>query len=472
MARFWGTVAFRLALSYGLLAIGSMSVISAAFYFGTVGVLERGIDAKLLSLSKRLAAHYESRGDEELRREIQRLLVDGIEQDTEVYLFVAPDGRKLVGNIFGWTEKSAPLDTLTDLAVMRNGRPSLSRLLPRLLPDGSILVVGRDLQDKREIERLVWHALLAGGAVALLLTIGGALLFRRQIEDRVGAIRRTAQEIEAGDLSRRIPISDAEDEFARLNRDINRMLDRIEHLMDGVRHVSNAIAHDLRTPLARIRSRLEEALSSGDSVAQLACTARFAIQQVDELIQMLDRLLQIAEAESGARRQSFAPVPLASVLSDVVELYDASAEAEGITLVSKVEGRPIALGDKNLLTSALANLIDNALKYAGIGSTVQVRAIEDRDTVSIVVQDDGPGIPPAERVRVVDRFYRLDHSRSLPGNGLGLSIVTAIASLHWGKLELADAFPGLLARVVLPREAAAARPSINSPELQQAETGA
>src|SRR5215469_14510117 len=472
MARFWGTVAFRLALSYGLLAIGSMSVISAAFYFGTVGVLERSTDAKLLSISTRLARHFESRGEEGLRQEIQQLLVDGIDQDTEVYLLVAPDGRKIVGNIFGWTQKSAPLDSLTDLAVMRNGRPSYSRLLPRLLPDGWILVVGRDLQDQREIERLVWHSLLAGGAVALLLAIGGALLFRRQLEHRVGAIRRTALEIEAGDLSRRIPVSEVDDEFARLNRDINHMLDRIEHLMDGVRHVSNAIAHDLRTPLARIRSRLEEALSSGNSMAQLAGTARFAIQQVDELIRMLDRLLQIAEAESGARRQSFAPVPLASVLSDVVELYDASAEAEGITLVSKVEGRPIALGDKNLLTSALANLIANALKYAGIGSTVQVLAIEDRDTVSIVVQDDGLGIPPAERVRVVDRFYRLDHSRSLPGNGLGLSIVTAIASLHWGKLELADAFPGLLARVVLPREAAAARPSINSPELQQAETGA
>ena len=312
MSRFWGTVAFRLAFSYGLLAIGSMSVIAAAFYFGTVGVLERGIDAKLLSMSSRLARHYESRGDEAVRKEIQQLLVDGIEQDTEVYLLVAPDGRKLVGNIFGWTEKSARLDTLTDLAVMRNGRPSLSRLLPRQLPDGAILVVGRDLQDQREIERLVWHALFAGGAVALVLAVGGALLFRRQIEHRVGAIRRTALEIEAGDLSRRIPISDAEDEFARLNRDINRMLDRIEHLMDGVRHVSNAIAHDLRTPLGRIRSRLEEALSPGDSVAQLAGTARFAIQQVDELIQMLGRLLQIAEAESGARRQSFAPVPLAS----------------------------------------------------------------------------------------------------------------------------------------------------------------
>src|SRR5215472_7417230 len=463
MARFWGTVAFRLALSYGLLAIGSMSVISAAFYFGTVGVLERGIEAKLLSLSKRLAAHYESRGDEELRREIQQLLVDGIEQDTEVYLFVAPDGRKLVGNIFGWTEKSAPLDTLTDLAVMRNGRPSLSRLLPRLLPDGSILVVGRDLQDQREIERLVWHALLAGGAVALLLTIGGALLFRRQIEHRVGAIRRTAQEIEAGDLSRRIPISDAEDEFARLNRDINRMLDRIEHLMDGVRHVSNAIAHDLRTPLARIRSRLEEALYPVNTAVQVTETAEFAIQQVDELIQLLDKLLHIAEAESGARLQSFAAVSLASIIRDAVELYDATAEDEGITLGSYVKGDPVALGDRNLLASAVVNLIDNALKYAGSGTTVRVRATQDRDTVSIAVQDNGPGIPLAERSHVVDRFYRLDHSRSLPGNGLGLSIVTAIASLHWGKLELADAFPGLLARVVLPREAAAARPSINSP---------
>jgi signal transduction histidine kinase len=451
MPRFWGTVAFRLALSYGLLAIGSMSVISAAFYFGTVGVLERSTDGKLVSLSKRLAEHFDSRGDDGLRREIQQLLADGIEQDTEVYLLVAPDGRKMVGNIYGWTQKSAPLDSLTDLAVMRNGRPSLSRLLPRLLPDGSILVVGRDLQDQREIERLVWHSLLAGGAAALLLAIGGALLFRRQIEHRVGAIRRTALQIEAGDLSRRIPISDVEDEFARLNRDINRMLDRIEHLMDGVRHVSNAIAHDLRTPLGRIRSGLEEALSSGNSMAQLAGTARFAIQQVDDLIRMLDRLLQIAEAESGARRQSFAPVHLSSVVSDVVELYDATAEAEGITLTSDIKGRPIALADRNLLTSALANLVDNALKYAGTGSTVQVRVVEERDTVSIVVQDDGPGIPPTERARVIDRFYRLDESRSLPGNGLGLSIVTAMASLHWGKLHLEDAAPGLIARIVLPR---------------------
>ena len=469
MTRFWDTVAFRLALGYGLLAIGSMSVIAAAFYFGTVGVLARSTDAKLISISQRLADHYETRGGEAVRQEVQQLLVDGIEQDTEVYLLVEPDGRRVAGNIYGWSMAAAPPGKLTDLAVMRNGRPSLSRLLPRLLPDGSILVVGRDMQDQRDIERLVWHALFAGGAVALLLVVGGALLFRRQLEHKVGAIRRTALEIEAGDLSRRIPISDVEDEFARLNRDINRMLDRIEHLMDGVRHVSNAIAHDLRTPLGRIRSRLEEALRPGNNTT-LAGTAGFAVQEVDELIRMLDRLLQIAEAESGAHRQSFAPVSLAVVVNDVVELYDATAEAEGITLVSEIEGQPVTLGDKNLITSALVNLIDNALKYAGSGATVRVRATQDRDAVSMIVQDDGPGIPPAERSRVIERFYRLDQSRSLPGNGLGLSIVAATASLHWGKLELEDAAPGLIARIVLPRISVAASRRENQPEILPVDT--
>jgi signal transduction histidine kinase len=473
MTRFWNTVAFRLALSCGLLAIGSMSVISAAFYFGTVGVLARSTDAKLLSISNKLAGHFDTRGGDQLRQEIEQLLADGIEQDTEVYLLIAPDGEKVVGNIAGWTAAAASPDRLADLKVLRNGRPSLSRLLPRVLPDGSILVVGRDMQDQREIEQLVWRALLAGGAAALLLAIGGAVLFRRQLEHRVSAIRRTAREIEAGDLTRRIPVSGVEDEFARLNRDINSMLDRIEHLMDGVRHVSNAIAHDLRTPLGRIRSRLEEALRPGNNnTAQLAGTARFAIQQVDDLIQMLDRLLQIAEAEAGAQRASFTLVPLGSVVSDVVELYDATAEAEGIALVWEIESDPVTLGDRNLLASALVNLIDNALKYAGSGATVRVRAAQEPDTVSIVVQDDGPGIPSGERSRVVDRFYRLDRSRSLPGNGLGLSIVTAIASLHWGKLYLEDAKPGLIARIVLPSAGAAVPPTGRAADLLPLESQA
>jgi signal transduction histidine kinase len=467
MTRFWNKVAFRLALGYGLLAIGSMSVISAAFYFGTVGVLARSTDAKLQSISKRLSSHFDSRGSKALETEIQQLLADGIEQDTEVYVLVAPDGREVVGNIANWRTETAPLERLTDVQVTRNGRDSLSRLLPTQLPDGSILVVGRDMRDQREIETLVWRALVAGGAVALLLAIGGALLFRRQLERRVGAIRRTASDIVAGDLNRRIPITGVQDEFERLNGDINDMLDRIQHLMDGVRHVSNAIAHDLRTPLGRIRTRLDEALRIGKDTANLAETARFSIQQIDELIQMLDKLMQIAEAESGAHSEAFLPVAVASVIRDVVELYDAAAEAEGITLSTEIKGNPTTLGDRNLLASAFANLIDNALKYAGSGATVHVKAHEAEDTISVIIEDDGPGIPPAELPRVIERFYRLDKSRGLPGNGLGLSIVSAIVTLHRGRLLLEDAAPGLAAYLVFPRAEGALATSGNLIPTQQ-----
>jgi signal transduction histidine kinase len=289
-----------------------------------------------------------------------------------------------------------------------------------------------------------------------VLAIGGAILFRVQLEHRVAAIRRTVLEIEAGDLSRRIPVLDAEDEFTRLNRDINHMLNRIQHLMDGVRDVSNAIAHDLRTPLGRIRSLLDEALRPGTTIEQLSEAASVAIGRV------FDKLLQIAEAESGARRQSFQPIVLDEIITGVVELYDATAEEKGIALtIEYIDGEPTTLGDKNLLASATANLIDNALKYAGSKATVRVRATQERHTVSIVVQDDGPGIPSPERGKVVTRFYRLDRSRSLPGNGLGLPIVAAISHLHFGTLSLEDAGPGLVARIVLPRLNAATLPNVN-----------
>jgi signal transduction histidine kinase len=228
------------------------------------------------------------------------------------------------------------------------------------------------------------------------------------------------------------------------------MLDQIQRLMEGVRDVSNAIAHDLRTPLSRIRSLLDEAIRPGTTRERLTKRASAAIRGIDELITVFDKLLQIAEAESGTRRQSFRPVALKEIITNVVELYDATAEAKGIRLSTEVEGEPTALGDKDLLASATANLVDNALKYAGSSATVQVRATQGRDTVSIVVQDDGPGIPSEERSKVVRRFYRLDRSRSLPGNGLGLPIVTAISHLHSGTFSFGDASPGLIARIVLP----------------------
>jgi signal transduction histidine kinase len=451
MRSVWTSVAFRLALGYAILAVASMSIIAAVFYFGTVGVLARNTDAKMQSLSARLVAHFQDRGAEALRQEIERLLADGVEQDTEVYLLIGPDGRRLAGNLAGWAPSAADFDRFEDRGIIRDGRPSVSRILPLLLSDGAILVVGRDLRDRLEIEDLVWRALAIGGGCAVILALVGALLFRRQLEARIAAIRHTAREIEAGDLSRRIPIDGTDDEFTRLGRDINGMLDWIEHLMDGVRHVSNAVAHDLRTPLGRIRGQLEEALRPGHRAAQLTAAARSAIGGVDELIALFDRLLQIAEAESGTRRQSFAPVRLAAVIADIIELYDAEAEERGIALLTDLDHAAAALGDRALLASAIANLIDNALKYAGAGATVRVRAMRHQGSVSIVVEDDGPGIPSSEWKRVIERFYRIDESRSIPGNGLGLSLVSATASLHRGELRLEDAAPGLRARLVLPR---------------------
>jgi signal transduction histidine kinase len=451
MNRLWNTVGFRLAMGYGALVVSAVVVISAVLYFGTVGVLDRGINAKLSAVSERLTSHFETHGITALQQEIEQLLTDGIDQDTEVYLLLQPDGRKIVGNLSEWTSSELPPDRFMDQRVTRDSRPSISRLLPHQLPNGATLVVGRDMQDMHEIEQLVLRALVVGGITAVLLAIGGAVVFRRQLEGRIAAIRRTVLEIEAGDLSRRIPVSDADDEFTRLNHDLNQMLDQIQHLMDGVRDVSNAIAHDLRTPLGRIRSLLEDALRPGTTRERLSTRASAAIHGIDELIIVFDKLLQIAEAESGTRRQSFRPIALKEIITDVVELYDATAEAKGIRLATAVEGEPTTLGDKDLLASATANLVDNALKYAGTDSTIRVRAVQDRNTVSIVVQDNGPGISAEEREKVMTRFYRGDRSRTLPGNGLGLPIVSSISHLHAGTFALEDASPGLRACIVLPR---------------------
>jgi signal transduction histidine kinase len=431
-------------------------VVSAVFYFGTVGVVAHRADVKLRGISNRLVAHYQMRGAASVRREIDELLTDGIDQDTEVYQLIGADGRELAGNLAGWTPSPAESGRFEDHGVIRNGTPSVSRLLTQSLPDGAIVVVGRDMRDQFDIEGIVWRALMAGAIGAVLLAFFGALVFRRQLEGRIAAIRRTAHEIEGGDMTRRVPISGDDDEFARLGRDINRMLDQIESLMEGVRHVSNAIAHDLRTPLGRIRGQLDEGLRQAKTTAQLADTARFAIAGIDDLIRVFDRLLQIAEAESGTRRQSFAPVRLGSIIADVVELYDAEAEARGIALLTEADDAAMTLGDRNLLASAVANLIDNALKYAGKGATVRVLTNRDRDSVSVTVEDNGPGIPASERNRVVERFYRVDASRNLPGNGLGLSIVASIAALHWGSLELRDGVPGLRASIILPQARPAA----------------
>jgi signal transduction histidine kinase len=225
------------------------------------------------------------------------------------------------------------------------------------------------------------------------------------------------------------------------------MLDRIHGLMEGVRHVSNTIAHNIRTPLSRILARLHKAQARGSREELLDATA-FAIQEIEDLNVIFDKLLQIAEVESGARRQSFARVSLNAIAVNVVELYDPVAEAKGVKLTHALGGDPVTSGDGDLLANAMANLLDNAVKYTDVGGAIHVDTQRNESAVAITVRDNGRGIPAAERPRVGTRFHRLD--RSVPGWGLGLASVMAIARLHGGTLELDDAGPGLIARLTLP----------------------
>ena len=427
-----------------------MLVVSVTFYFGTVGVLGKGIDSELSGLSVRLVRLADQQGIGQLAEEIGNLLNDGIASDTEIYLLVGADGARMVGNVRPWNWTEDQFGHLSDQALVRVGRPSVARVLPVRLPGGEVLVVGRDMPDQQKIRRLVVRAIVASGAVAAVVATLGALFFHRRIEQRLSAIRNTAARIESGQFDWRIPPSASKDEFSRLDGDINRMLDRIQQLMEGVRHVSNAIAHDLRTPLGRIRARLDEALRR-DEPGPLREAAGDAIGGIDQLTVLFERLLQIAEAESGARRQSFVPVPLAPLIVTLGELYDALAEEQGMRLDVSIEAEATVLGDRALLSALLANLLENAFKYAAVpGSRVELSLRTSQGVAQLAVRDEGPGIPGEERPKVLERFYRLDRSRSLPGNGLGLPLAAAIAVLHDGALDLGGADPGLEVVVTLP----------------------
>jgi signal transduction histidine kinase len=446
--RWWSSIAFRQALIFGALIVFTMTVLLAVFYVQTVGVWQRRIDSQIDTTTQRLADYHKRSGAPALGSHINSLLGDGIDSDTEVYTLVAPDGQVVAGNLAITREIATPTRSISEHRVLRAGRPSRSRLSVTALSDGSILIVGRDMQDQHEFEQLIRGAIFSGALVTLLMAVIGALLFRRQLERRIGIIRQTAAQIERGDLAQRVPISAQQDEFARLSRDINAMLDRIHALMEGVRHVSNTIAHNIRTPLSRVLARLYTAQNAGNPADALPDAVGFAIAEIQDLNVVFDKLLRIAEVESGARRQTFAAVSLNAIAVNALELYDAVAEAKGLTLTHTLDARPTVTGDGDLLANAVANLIDNAIKYTPSGGAIHVDTRREGASVTLTVRDNGRGIPKEERTRVGTRFYRLD--RAVPGWGLGLASVLAIARLHGGSLQLEDAGPGLIARLVLP----------------------
>ena len=312
------------------------------------------------------------------------------------------------------------------------------------------LLVARDVDERYRTQKLFTTTLPWSGFLMLLLALAGGSLISRNVLARLDSINRTSREIMAGDLSRRVPVTRAGDEFDELASNLNRMLDRTERLMRGMRDVTDSIAHDLRTPLNRLRNRLEGTLANLDSDSREGKEIGAAVDETDQLIGTFNALLLIAEAEAGVAREAMAPVDLPAVVEGVAELYGPVAEEKSVALEIAPCGQVTIAGNKRLISQALANLLDNAIKYTPSGGSVKVAVADTPAGVALSVADTGPGIPAEARAHVLERFVRLEESRNSPGTGLGLSLVAAVARLHDARLDLDDNRPGLKATLVFP----------------------
>ncbi|MBV8737809.1 MAG: HAMP domain-containing protein [Alphaproteobacteria bacterium] len=445
------THAFRLAAFYFL--VFAVSVLGVLFfvYWTSADFVERQTEATLDAEITGLAEQYNQRGLSGLVQIIAARSA-GDTGDGMLYLVTAPDGRPLAGNISGWPlgvpARSGWLSFAVDVRL--NGRvvahPARGSRI--IMPEGYRLLVGHDISDAAAFRDRVKLTLMWSGLVALGMGLLGGAAMGRNLLRRVELVNRTSERVMAGNLSDRIPLDGTSDEFDLLAANLNRMLDQIERLMTVMREVTDDVAHDLKTPLSRLRARLELALLGPVDAGAQREAIRAAIDEADRLLATFNALLRIAEAEVGAGRDLAEPLDLAEVAHSVVEFYEPVAEEKGFSIILTTEPQVKIRGDRHLLSQALANLLDNALKYA-CGGEIQVRVFRSEKAV-IEVADHGPGIPAADREVVFDRFVRLEPSRSTPGNGLGLSLVRAVAHRHHGTVTLADNHPGLIVRLEFP----------------------
>ena len=315
------------------------------------------------------------------------------------------------------------------------------------------LLVGRDLGDPERYRAVVGRALFVSLAIMLLLGLLTWFMVGRRALQRLDMVARSTDRIMAGDRSERLPITGAGDEFDRLSARLNGMLERIVSLDEGLKQVSDNIAHDLKTPLTRLRNKADQALGSATDIDTARDALADVISDTDQIIKTFNALLMISRVESGSAAAELSSLDLSAVVRDVVELYEPVAEEQGFTFASEIEPDITVRGNRELLSQALSNLCDNALKYGNRtegGTRVAISAVRANGQAIVTVADSGPGIAPDDRKRVLERFTRLEKSRTLPGNGLGLSLVRAVAQLHGGVLDFADNDPGLKASLTLP----------------------
>ncbi len=453
LRRLFRSAGVRLALAYAALFALSVLTLMLLLWWATIGLLDAQVDAAIRADAQVLSVRWQDGGGAALLSNIEARLA-GDADDDGVYLVLDPSGRRLGGNLPAWPAPVAQEGVVYELPTRHHGDPSLARLRRFALPDGTALLVGRDVRARAALQRLLTDMMAWALAPMSLLGMAGALTVRRMFTRMMGHVTKTTAAISAGELPPRIGLSGRGDEFDRLADTFNDMLDRIGRLMDGVRQVSDAIAHDLRTPITRARARLEDAAANAGSTVELRAAVERAVMDLDGVTAVFQALLRIAEIEAGAGRYAFAALDVGPLLADLAELYGAVAEERGLTLALQAAAPLPVWGDRELIQQAVANLLDNAIKFSPPDSTVTLRARRVPgawpELLEIAVLDGGPGIPPLDQARATDRFFRGEAARNTPGYGLGLTLVRAVAEVHGGTLRLTDASPGLQASLTLP----------------------
>lgn len=449
MKRLFRSSAAVLAIGYVVFGVVALVLFAVPLWYAWQRTVEQGRAEILSADAQRLAEVFRRSGAEGLKSFIDERV--GLQIPGERILLVTDsEYRPLAGNIPVWP-RSVPSQAGTYTVPMNlQGHDTRAVVVHVRLEGGYNVLVGRDTARYVPVEQDFWYGLAGALAVFAIVGVIGGFMIRRVLMMRIQGIQETVQAIMQGRLGHRLETSRSGDELDTLSQTINGMLEQIEHLINGVRNVSNSIAHDLRTPLAELRSRLEELSLTRPAPGETFAEIDAALADVDRVIAIFNALLRLAQIDSGMRRSGFVPLDAAKVAADAVEFYLPAAEIKGVSLIYRGNGPAPTSGDPVLLAQAVSNLIDNALKYVPPGGTVSVNAERgEGDAIEIAVEDNGPGVVDSEKPRLVERFYRGDTSRGTPGVGLGLSVVDAVARLHGGFLKLTDNNPGLRARLVV-----------------------
>jgi signal transduction histidine kinase len=457
LGKLFGATAFRLALAILLLSAIGAGIVLTVIAWQVVSVVDREIARTIDAESQGLIDAFDNAGIRRLEAVIE---ARKREPGASLYLLTNPIGEPLAGNV-----EQIPAEVLLHpgfLPIMYRGSGSSDRGRQALvgvyiLPGGFRLLIGHDLGDRARIGKVMVRALALSLVFFAALGAVGALFVARRVLKRIDDMNTSAQGIMAGDLTRRLPVSGSGDELDRLAEGLNEMLGRISELMQGLQEVSDNIAHDLRTPLTRLRNHAEAALAFGGDAAAYRQALEKTIEESDQLIRIFNALLLIARAEAGGDLGPLQPLDIGEAARSVAELYEPIAEEEGVALTVRADDGLRVRGNRELIGQAIANLVDNALKYGApqkggpaAKPDVVITARRAGESVVLTVADRGPGIAPEDRARALDRFVRLEGSRSRPGSGLGLSLAAAVARMHGGTVELEDNQPGLRVRLTLP----------------------